>query len=178
MPNRLIDATSPYLLQHAHNPVDWYPWGEEAFAAAREADKPLLVSIGYAACHWCHVMERESFEDPATAALMNRAVRVHEGGPRGAADVDQVYMQAHQAMHGHGGWPLNVFLLPDGRPFYGGTYFPPARAQACPPGPRCSRAWRRCTGSGARGRAERNGADEPPARGSRGGGHGPSRAGR
>jgi uncharacterized protein YyaL (SSP411 family) len=126
MPNRLIDATSPYLLQHAHNPVDWYPWGEEAFAAARAADKPLLVSIGYAACHWCHVMERESFEDPVTAALMNELFVCMKVDREERPDVDQIYMQAHQAMHGHGGWPLNVFLLPDGRPFYGGTYFPPA----------------------------------------------------
>ncbi|MEK9659236.1 MAG: thioredoxin domain-containing protein [Chloroflexota bacterium] len=132
MSNRLIHATSPYLLQHAHNPVDWFPWGEEAFAAARAADKPLLVSIGYAACHWCHVMERESFEDQDTAALMNELFVCMKVDREERPDVDQVYMQAHQAMHGHGGWPLNVFLLPDGRPFYGGTYFPPSARGGMP----------------------------------------------
>ncbi|HET9425197.1 MAG TPA: thioredoxin domain-containing protein [Gemmatimonadaceae bacterium] len=124
MPNRLAKETSPYLLQHAHNPVDWYPWGEEALERARREDKPILLSIGYAACHWCHVMERESFEDDGTAALMNaRFVNVkvdREERP----DIDSIYMQAVQAMTGHGGWPMTMFLTPDGTPFYGGTYFP------------------------------------------------------
>ncbi|MEX2598220.1 MAG: DUF255 domain-containing protein, partial [Dehalococcoidia bacterium] len=124
MPNRLIHETSPYLLQHAENPVDWYPWGDEAFAKARAEDKPLLVSIGYAACHWCHVMEHESFEDPETAAKMNELVVPVKVDREERPDVDSIYMQAIQALHGHGGWPLNVFLAPDGRPFYGGTYFP------------------------------------------------------
>ncbi|MBA3416964.1 MAG: thioredoxin domain-containing protein, partial [Chloroflexia bacterium] len=125
VPNRLANETSPYLLQHKDNPVDWYPWGEEALGRARGEDKPLLVSIGYSACHWCHVMEHESFEDPAVAALMNdRFVNVkvdREERP----DLDSIYMSAVQAMSGQGGWPLNVFLTPDGVPFYGGTYFPP-----------------------------------------------------
>jgi uncharacterized protein YyaL (SSP411 family) len=125
MSNRLAGETSPYLLQHAHNPVDWYPWGPEALARARDEDKPIFLSIGYAACHWCHVMERESFEDAATAAELNRdfvAVKVdREERP----DLDQVYMGAVQAMTGQGGWPMSLFLTPDGRPFYGGTYFPP-----------------------------------------------------
>jgi uncharacterized protein YyaL (SSP411 family) len=122
--NRLARSTSPYLLQHAHNPVDWYPWGPEALAKAKAEDKPIFLSIGYAACHWCHVMERESFEDAATAEDLNRdfvAVKVdREERP----DLDQVYMGAVQAMTGGGGWPMSVFLTPDGRPFYGGTYFP------------------------------------------------------
>jgi uncharacterized protein len=124
MPNRLANETSPYLLQHAHNPVDWWPWGAEALSRAVSEDKPILLSIGYAACHWCHVMERESFEDEATAALMNdRFVNIkvdREERP----DVDSIYMQAVQAMTGHGGWPMTMFLTPDGTPFYGGTYFP------------------------------------------------------
>ena len=125
MPNRLARETSPYLLQHKDNPVDWYPWGEEAIGRARAEDKPMLVSIGYSACHWCHVMEHESFEDPGTAAFMNEhfvAVKVdREERP----DVDSIYMGAAQAMLGHGGWPLNVWVDPDGVPFYAGTYFPP-----------------------------------------------------
>ena len=126
MPNRLINETSPYLLQHAHNPVDWHPWGEEAFERARAEDKVVLVSIGYAACHWCHVMERESFEDEATARVMNDLLVAIKVDREERPDVDGIYMSAVQQLHGHGGWPLNVFLLPDGRPFYGGTYFPPA----------------------------------------------------
>jgi uncharacterized protein YyaL (SSP411 family) len=122
--NRLADETSPYLLQHAHNPVDWYPWGPEALARAAELDRPIFLSVGYAACHWCHVMERESFEDEATAAVLNDwfvAVKVdREERP----DIDQLYMGAVQAMTGQGGWPMSVFLAPDGRPFFGGTYFP------------------------------------------------------
>ena len=132
MANRLAGETSPYLLQHKDNPVDWYPWGEEALARAKAEDKPLLVSIGYSACHWCHVMEHESFEDPETAKVMNEnfvAVKVdREERP----DVDTIYMGAVQAMTGHGGWPLNVFLDPDGVPFYGGTYFPPEQGRGMP----------------------------------------------
>ncbi|HEY0272821.1 MAG TPA: DUF255 domain-containing protein, partial [Chitinophaga sp.] len=123
--NRLAKETSPYLLQHAHNPVDWYPWGEEALERARREDKPILVSIGYAACHWCHVMERESFENEATAALMNDYFINIKIDREERPDLDHIYMDALQAMTGQGGWPLNVFLLPDARPFYGGTYFPP-----------------------------------------------------
>jgi uncharacterized protein YyaL (SSP411 family) len=132
VPNRLARETSPYLLQHAENPVDWYPWGDEALARAREEDKPILLSIGYAACHWCHVMERESFEDPATAALMNdRFVNVkvdREERP----DLDSIYMDAVVAMSGSGGWPMTVFLTPAGEPFAGGTYFPPERRHGMP----------------------------------------------
>lgn len=126
--NRLINETSPYLLQHAHNPVDWYPWGEEALQKAKAEDKPILVSIGYAACHWCHVMEKESFEDESTAAVMNEYFINIKIDREERPDLDHVYMDAVQAMAGGGGWPLNVFLLPDGKPFYGGTYFPPRRA--------------------------------------------------
>jgi len=126
--NRLVHETSPYLLQHAHNPVDWYPWGDEALNKAREENKPILVSIGYAACHWCHVMERESFEDEATAALMNEYFINIKIDREERPDLDHIYMDAVQAMTGSGGWPLNVFLTPDKKPFYGGTYFPPRRA--------------------------------------------------
>jgi uncharacterized protein len=128
MPNRLAHESSPYLLQHAHNPVDWYPWGDEALQRAKTEDKPMLVSIGYAACHWCHVMERESFEDESTARLMNEHFINIKIDREERPDLDHIYMDAVQAMTGSGGWPLNVFLLPDGRPFYGGTYFPPSRA--------------------------------------------------
>jgi uncharacterized protein YyaL (SSP411 family) len=123
--NRLAREKSPYLLQHAHNPVDWYPWGPEAFAAARERDLPLFLSVGYSACHWCHVMERESFEDEAAARLLNEHFISIKVDREERPDVDEVYMTAVQMMTGHGGWPMSVFLLPDGRPFYGGTYFPP-----------------------------------------------------
>lgn len=126
--NHLIHETSPYLLQHAHNPVDWYPWGSEALQKAREEDKPILVSIGYAACHWCHVMERESFEDEATAEMMNNFFVNIKIDREERPDLDHIYMDAVQAMTGSGGWPLNVFLTPDALPFYGGTYFPPQRA--------------------------------------------------
>jgi uncharacterized protein YyaL (SSP411 family) len=126
--NHLINETSPYLLQHAHNPVQWYPWGEEALKRAKEEDKPILVSIGYAACHWCHVMERESFEDESTAELMNEHFINIKIDREERPDLDHIYMDAVQAMSGSGGWPLNVFLTPDTRPFYGGTYFPPVRA--------------------------------------------------
>lgn len=123
--NRLVNESSPYLQQHAHNPVDWHPWGEEALELARREDKPILVSIGYAACHWCHVMERESFEDPEVAALMNNYFINIKVDREERPDVDHIYMDALQAMTGSGGWPLNVFLTSDARPFYGGTYFPP-----------------------------------------------------
>ena len=127
-PNRLAKETSPYLLQHAHNPVDWYPWGEEAFQKATEEDKPVLVSIGYAACHWCHVMERESFEDASVAKLMNEHFVNIKVDREERPDVDMIYMDAVQAISGSGGWPLNVFLTPDRKPFYGGTYYPPVKA--------------------------------------------------
>ena len=126
--NKLIDETSPYLLQHAHNPVNWYPWGEEALQRAKNENKPILVSIGYSACHWCHVMERESFEDEATAKLMNENFINIKIDREERPDLDNIYMDAVQAMTGSGGWPLNVFLTPDAKPFYGGTYFPPQRA--------------------------------------------------
>jgi uncharacterized protein len=132
MPNRLANETSPYLLQHAHNPVDWYPWGEQALARARDENKPILLSIGYAACHWCHVMERESFEDETTAQLMNEQFVSIKVDREERPDLDAVYMQAVQAMTGHGGWPMTVFLTPDGSPFYGGTYFPPEDRQGMP----------------------------------------------
>jgi uncharacterized protein YyaL (SSP411 family) len=123
--NRLISATSPYLLQHAHNPVDWYEWGDEALNRARAESRPILLSIGYAACHWCHVMERESFEDWATAALMNQHFICIKVDREERPDLDAIYMDAVQALTGQGGWPMTVFLTPDGQPFYAGTYFPP-----------------------------------------------------
>jgi len=123
--NRLIDETSPYLLQHAHNPVDWYPWGEEALNRARSEDKPILLSVGYSACHWCHVMERESFEDADVAGYMNEHLVCVKVDREERPDVDAIYMDAVQAMTGHGGWPLNAFLTPEQVPFYAGTYFPP-----------------------------------------------------
>src|SRR3954453_14681502 len=125
MPNRLAGETSPYLLQHAHNPVDWFPWGKEALDRAKSEDRPILLSIGYSACHWCHVMERESFEDAATAKLMNDHFVSIKVDREERPDLDGIYMQAVQAMTGHGGWPMTVFLTPDGTPFYGGTYYPP-----------------------------------------------------
>ncbi len=132
MPNRLIHETSPYLLQHAHNPVNWFPWGEEAFRVAREADKPILLSVGYAACHWCHVMAHESFENPEIAAIINAHFVPVKVDREERPDVDAVYMNAVQVMTGHGGWPLTVFLTPDGVPFYGGTYFPPTARHGLP----------------------------------------------
>ncbi len=123
--NRLSKETSPYLLQHADNPVDWYPWGEAAFAKAKKEDKPILVSIGYSTCHWCHVMERESFENEAIAAIMNENFVNIKVDREERPDIDSIYMEAVQIMTGSGGWPLNCFLLPDKRPFFGGTYFPP-----------------------------------------------------
>src|SRR6266542_3569752 len=125
MENRLAGETSPYLLQHAHNPVDWYPWGTEALGKAKTEDKPILLSIGYSACHWCHVMERESFEDERTAEVMNQHFVSIKVDREERPDLDGIYMQAIQAMTGQGGWPMTVFLTPDGTPFYGGTYFPP-----------------------------------------------------
>ncbi|HET7585578.1 MAG TPA: thioredoxin domain-containing protein [Gemmatimonadaceae bacterium] len=132
MPNRLARETSPYLRQHAHNPVDWYPWGSEALERARREDRPILLSIGYAACHWCHVMERESFEDPDTARLMNDLFVNIKVDREERPDLDAIYMNAVQAMTGHGGWPMTVFLTPDGVPFVGGTYFPPDDRRGMP----------------------------------------------
>ena len=140
MPNALAHETSPYLLQHRDNPVDWLPWGDEALRRAREQDRPLLVSIGYSSCHWCHVMERESFEDPETAALMNERFVCVKVDREERPDVDALYMDAVQAMTGHGGWPLNVFLTPEQAPFYGGTYFPPEPRQGMP-------SWRQVLGA-------------------------------
>jgi len=125
MANRLAKETSPYLLQHADNPVDWFPWGPEALEKARKEDKPILLSVGYAACHWCHVMAHESFEDAETAGLMNEAFVNVKVDREERPDIDGIYMQAVVAMTGHGGWPMTMFLMPDGNPFYGGTYFPP-----------------------------------------------------
>src|SRR5439155_905543 len=123
--NRLIHETSPYLLQHAHNPVDWYPWGDEAFQKARSENRPILLSIGYSACHWCHVMERESFEDDAVAHILNEHFVAIKVDREERPDIDSIYMHAVQLMTGHGGWPMSMFLTPDGAPFYAGTYFPP-----------------------------------------------------
>jgi uncharacterized protein len=144
--NRLAKETSPYLLQHAHNPVDWYPWGDEAFTRARAEDKPILLSVGYSACHWCHVMERESFENPDVARVMNEGFVNVKVDREERPDVDHIYMQAVQSMTGHGGWPMTVFLTPDGTPFYGGTYFPPQDRHGLPGFPKLlaaiSDAWR------------------------------------
>ena len=136
MPNRLIDETSPYLLQHANNPVDWYPWGPEALERARSEDRPILLSVGYSACHWCHVMERESFEDVAIAEMMNASFVCIKVDREERPDVDSIYMTAVQAMTGSGGWPMTVFLTPEGEPFYGGTYFPPRDRGGLPAFPR------------------------------------------
>ena len=136
MSNRLSSETSPYLLQHANNPVDWYPWGDEALKRAKDEDKPILLSIGYSACHWCHVMERESFEDEAIAALMNEHFVSIKVDREERPDLDAVYMEAVQMLTGSGGWPMTVFLTPDGRPFYGGTYFPPVDRHNMPGFPR------------------------------------------
>jgi uncharacterized protein YyaL (SSP411 family) len=132
MTNRLAQETSPYLLQHKNNPVDWYPWGEEALEKARAEDKPILLSVGYSACHWCHVMERESFEDEATAEIMNKHFVNIKVDREERPDVDSIYMSAVQAMTRHGGWPMTVFMTPDGAPFYGGTYFPPVPSRGMP----------------------------------------------
>ena len=130
--NSLIKEKSPYLLQHAHNPVNWYPWGDEPFKIAKEKNIPVLVSIGYATCHWCHVMENESFEDPVLAVVLNKSFVSIKVDREERPDVDSIYMQAIQALGQQGGWPLNVFLTPEGIPFYGGTYFPPKRRQNTP----------------------------------------------
>ena len=166
--NRLADSSSPYLLQHAGNPVDWNPWGDEAFARARERDVPLLVSVGYSSCHWCHVMEHESFSDPATAALMNDLFVNVKVDREERPDVDALTMEACVTMTGQGGWPTTVFLTPSGRPFYAGTYYPPEPRHglpslpAAPPGDRgdVARAPRRPRGAGGapRRRARRRGA--------------------
>jgi uncharacterized protein YyaL (SSP411 family) len=144
--NRLADETSPYLLQHAHNPVDWYPWGPEALERAQVEDKPILLSIGYSACHWCHVMERESFEDQRIAEQMNASFVSIKVDREERPDLDGLYMQAVQAMTGSGGWPMTVFLTPDGTPFYGGTYYPPVDRGQMPGFPRVlaaiADAWR------------------------------------
>lgn len=132
MPNRLAEETSPYLLQHKDNPVDWYAWGPEALEKAKKEDKPILLSVGYSSCHWCHVMAHESFEDPATAEIMNREFVSIKVDREERPDIDSLYMSAVQAMTGQGGWPLNVFLTPDGAPFYGGTYWPPDDRQGMP----------------------------------------------
>ena len=128
MPNHLIHESSPYLLQHAHNPVNWFAWKKEAFEKAEKENKPILVSIGYSTCHWCHVMERESFEDPDTAAYMNENFVNIKVDREERPDVDQIYMEACQIITGSGGWPLNCFLTPDRRPFFAGTYYPPRPA--------------------------------------------------
>ncbi len=140
MPNRLANETSPYLLQHADNPVDWYAWGDEAFAAAKEAGKPVLLSVGYSACHWCHVMAHESFENTETAALMNQLFVSIKVDREERPDVDNIYMQAVQSMTGRGGWPMTVFLTDEGIPFYGGTYYPPEDRHGMPGFPKVLQA--------------------------------------
>ncbi|HEU4420185.1 MAG TPA: thioredoxin domain-containing protein, partial [Planctomycetota bacterium] len=131
-PNRLAKESSPYLRQHQHNPVDWYPWGAAALERAKKEDKPIFLSIGYAACHWCHVMAAESFADPAIAAVMNENFVCIKVDREERPDIDEIYMAALQAMGQHGGWPLSAWLTPDGRPFYGGTYYPPEDAHGRP----------------------------------------------
>ena len=123
--NRLAFETSPYLLQHAHNPVDWYPWGQEAFDLAKKEDKPILLSVGYSSCHWCHVMAHESFEDETTAGMMNSGFINIKVDREERPDIDAIYMSAVQAMTGSGGWPMTVVMTPEGKPFFSGTYFPP-----------------------------------------------------
>ncbi len=130
--NYLINESSPYLLQHAHNPVNWYPWGEAALQKAKQEDKPILVSIGYATCHWCHVMEHESFEDESTAQIMNDRFVCIKIDREERPDLDAIYMQACQIFNGSGGWPLNCFLTPEGKPFFAGTYYPPRPAYQRP----------------------------------------------
>src|SRR5690349_13275945 len=130
--NRLARETSPYLLQHAHNPVDWHAWGEEAFDAARKQDRPIFLSVGYSTCYWCHVMERESFENEPIAAEMNQRFINIKVDREERPDVDQLYMNAVQVLTRHGGWPMSVFLTPDLKPFYGGTYFPAQDAHGRP----------------------------------------------
>src|SRR5689334_14514131 len=132
MANRLARESSPYLLQHQANPVDWYPWGAEAIERARAEDKPIFLSIGYSACHWCHVMEHESFENADIARLMNDNFVCIKVDREERPDLDQIYMNAVQMMTGHGGWPMSVFLTPDLKPFYGGTYWPPRARMGMP----------------------------------------------
>ena len=154
MPNRLINETSPYLLQHAHNPVDWYPWSPEALERAKSEDKPILLSVGYSSCHWCHVMERESFENLRIAEVMNENFICIKVDREERPDLDSIYMTAVQAMSGHGGWPMTVFLNPDGKPFYGGTYFPPEDRHGAPGFPKVleaiARTYRESRGDVAR----------------------------
>jgi len=145
--NRLAGERSPYLLQHAHNPVDWFPWGDEAFAKARREDKPIFLSIGYSTCHWCHVMEHESFESNAIAETLNGHYVAIKVDREERPDIDRVYMTFVQATTGSGGWPMSVWLTPDLKPFYGGTYFPPSRAGA---GPALSTSCRKSPKCGAR----------------------------
>src|SRR5438105_1091223 len=144
--NHLSNETSPYLLQHSHNPVDWFAWSDEAFEKARKEDKPILLSIGYAACHWCHVMAHESFENEEIAHLMNEHFVNIKVDREERPDLDQIYMNAVQMMTGRGGWPMTVFLTPEGVPFYGGTYFPPDDRHGLPGFPRLleaiADAWR------------------------------------
>src|SRR5579862_5175815 len=146
MPNHLIAEKSPYLQQHAYNPVDWYAWGPEAFEKARAEDKPIFLSIGYSTCHWCHVMERESFEDEQTAAILNKYFVSIKVDREERPDVDRIYMAFVQATTGGGGWPMSVWLSPDRKPFYGGTYFPPEARYGHPGFPmvleRVAEAWR------------------------------------
>src|SRR5262249_7543314 len=153
--NRLAQETSPYLLQHADNPVEWYAWGEEAFARARAEDRPILLSVGYAACHWCHVMAHESFEDPETAAVMNELFVNVKVDREERPDVDSLYMDVVVALTGSGGWPMTVFLTPDGEPFLGGTYFPPEPRHGLP-------GFREVLASVARTYRERRGGGAPP----------------
>src|SRR5262249_52924350 len=145
-PNRLVDETSPYLRQHAHNPVDWYPWGKEALERAKKEDKPIFLSIGYAACHWCHVMEHECFEDPKIAALMNANYVCIKVSREDRPDVDEIAMAAVPAMTGQGGWPMSMWPTPDLRPFFAGTYFPPEDRYGRPGFPRLlehlAKAWK------------------------------------
>lgn len=130
--NRLINEKSPYLLQHAHNPVDWYPWGDDAFRKAEKEDKPIFLSIGYSTCHWCHVMERESFEDEEVAAILNEHYVSIKVDREERPDIDTIYMSVCQAMTGHGGWPLTVIMTPDKKPFFAGTYFPKKSSRGMP----------------------------------------------
>ena len=132
MPNRLINETSPYLLQHAYNPVDWYPWGSDALDRSKSSDLPILLSVGYSACHWCHVMEKEPFENPDIAQIMNQNFVCIKVDREERPDIDSIYMSAVQALTGSGGWPMTVFLTPNGKPFYGGTYFPPSDRPGLP----------------------------------------------
>ena len=151
MSNRLAEESSPYLLQHAENPVDWRPWSAEAFDEARRRDVPVLLSIGYSACHWCHVMERESFEDSTTAELMNESFVNIKVDREERPDIDSVYMKAVQAMTGQGGWPLTAFLTPDGEPFSEGRTFRPSPGPICPPfGKSLSQSVARITSGGRR----------------------------